>query len=192
MAAAKAGDRVKIVTRDLTSDDAKTGLYYEYFGGLVGTVDRIYDDGSVCLDVDIDSLSEDTRKRHQAMQENERKRWLESLSDEARNRLTAEQKQLKISYKILVSNKDIAPYKGGTPKDTPVSKVKASKADSSAPKDDSAGETSSEEAANTASSESQKAEKEAEVAETQPKRLSEADLAAAEEAFLKSRLSSTE
>ena len=185
MAAAKAGDRVEIVTRDLTSDDAKTGLYYEYFGGLVGTIDRVYDDGSVCLDVDIDSLSEDTRKRHLDMQETERKRWLESLSDEMRNRLTADQKQLKISYKILVSKNDIVPFKGA-PKDTPSSKTKTSKANSANEKIDSAGESSSEEAVNSASSVHVEVEKE-EAADVQPKRLSEADLAAAEEAFLKSR-----
>ena len=184
MAAAKAGDRVKIITRDLTADDAKTGLYYGYFGGLVGTVDRVYDDGSVCLDVDLDSLSEDTRKRHHDMQENERKRWIESLSDEMRNRLTAEQKQLRISYKILVSKNDIEPYKGGPPKDT-TTKPKASKANTSNEKKDSASEPSSEEAVNSASSEQVEIEKEEEI-EDQPKRLSEADLAAAEEAFLKS------
>jgi hypothetical protein len=37
------------------------------------------------------------------------------LSGEARNRLTPEQKQLKLSYKILVSKMDLEPDKGDKP-----------------------------------------------------------------------------
>jgi hypothetical protein len=94
MAATKAGDRVMIVTREVTSDDQKTGLYFSYFGGLTGTIDRAYDDGSVCVDIDLDSMTDDMRERHLAMQEAERQRWISNLSDEVRNRLSAEQKQL--------------------------------------------------------------------------------------------------
>ena len=72
--AVKAGDKVVIVSREVTSDDAKSGLYYAYFGGLTGTVDRVYPDGSVCVDVDLESLSEDARRRHFDMQEAERQR----------------------------------------------------------------------------------------------------------------------
>ena len=116
MAAIKSGDRVKIITRPVGAEDAKSGLYYEYFGGLMGKADRVYDDNSVCVDVDIECLRPETRDRHLAMQENERKRWLESLSDEGRNKLTADQKQLKISYKILVSKTDLEICPGGAPR----------------------------------------------------------------------------
>ncbi len=129
MAAIKSGDRVKIITRPVAAEDARSGLYYEYFGGLVGTADRVYDDNSICMDIDIESLRPETRDRHLAMQENERKRWLESLSDESRNKLTADQKQLKISYKILVSKTDIEIYTGGAPRPA----TKSGKAGSDAP-----------------------------------------------------------
>jgi hypothetical protein len=162
----KAGDRVQVTAREITSDDERTGLYYSYFGGLTGKVDRVYDDNSVCVDIDLESLTEDTRERHLIMQENEQKRWLDGLSGEARNRLTAEQKQLKLSYKILVSEKDLTPIKG----DKPRSGKKAEKAEVSA--EDNAPEGESKGPARTP--------------EPAPKRLSEADLSAAEEEYLRS------
>lgn len=107
MAELTKGIQISIRERAVTADDTRTGLYYQYFGGLTGKVDREYDDGSVCIEVDLESLTEAARKRHLDIQEAERKKWLNSLSDEMRNRLTAEQKQLKINYKILVHKNDI-------------------------------------------------------------------------------------
>ena len=92
------------------------------------------------------------RKRHLGIQEAERRRWLESLSDEMRNRLTAEQKQLKISYKILLSAKDLTT-------EIPARETKP-QAREAKPKDSD---------------------------EHDVKRLSEAEIAAKEEEFLKSR-----
>lgn len=115
MASFKAGDKVRVITRETTADDEKNDLYYSYFGGLTGSVDTIYEDGSVCVDIDLESLSEAARERHLALQEAEKKRWLEGLSGEARGRLTAEQKQLKLSYKILTSVKELEHNKGDKP-----------------------------------------------------------------------------
>jgi len=114
--ALKAGDRVRINSRSVTAEDEKTGLYYSYFGGLTGTVDTIYRDGSVCVNVDLESLSAEARDRHLEMQEAERKKWLDGLSAEVRNRLTPEQKQLALSYKVLVSSNDLEPIEGGKPR----------------------------------------------------------------------------
>lgn len=158
----KSGDRVKIVTRDVAADDVKAGLYYEYFGGLTGVVDRVYDDGSVCVDIDLESLNEDMRERHLAMQETERKRWLDNLSGEVRSRLTEDQRRLTMNYKILVSAKDLEPDKGGKPKGASTARSQA------------AADTIAEDKKGPAK------------APEPPKRLSEADISAAEEAFLKS------
>jgi hypothetical protein len=189
MAAIKAGDRVKVVSREVTNEDSKSGLYYSYFGGLTGSVDRIYDDGSVCIDVDLDSLSDEIRTRHLAMQETEQQRWLSSLSDEVRNRLTAEQKQLKMSYRILVSKNDLEPIGSGKPRGSAKDQHVRNADSSSDP-------TKSSKASGSSSALSQSPTEQLTVqsAKTKPskgeplKRLSEADLAAAEEAFLRSRL----
>lgn len=111
MPSLKSGDRVTIRQRELTADDSRTGLYYAYFGGLTGTVDRVYPDKSVCLIVDMDSLPTAMKDRHLKVQKQERDRWLQGLSDEVRNRLTGEQKQLKMSYNILVGEADLVPLK---------------------------------------------------------------------------------
>ncbi len=182
MTAVKAGDKVRVVTRDVTSEDPKNGLYFAYFGGLTGLVDRVYDDGSVCVDVDLDSLTDEIRERHLQMQETERQRWISGLSDEVRGRLTAEQKQLRMSYKILVSRKDLEPNKGGKPQGE-------TKQDSAATQGKSGDEKGSDTPGPSGSpkAEAAPARPRTTKADEGPKRLSEADLSAAEEAFLRSR-----
>jgi len=190
MAAIKAGDRVKVVSREVTSEDSKSGLYYSYFGGLTGSVDRIYDDGSVCVDVDLDSLSDEIRSRHLAMQETEQQRWLSSLSDEVRNRLTAEQRQLKMSYRILVSKNDLEPIRGDKPRGS-AKDQHVRNADSSSDSTKGSKASGSSSALGQSSTEQpvvQSAKPKLPKQEEPLKRLSEADLAAAEEAFLRSRL----
>ncbi len=173
----KTGDRVSIVDREVDANDVKTGLYYQYFAGLQGTIDRIYDDGSVCVDVDIDSLDPKIRQRHLDTQEAERQQWLDSLSDEVKNRLTAAQKQLKISYKILVSNKDLQACKGG-PNSTGESKKKSSKKEEKSGGADRVAPPPHIEAATTKKENAEEVEV--------LSRKTEADFAAAEEEFLKS------
>lgn len=107
MADLKKGDSVVVATRPVTNEDVKTSLYYAYFGGLAGKVDNVYDDGTVCIEVDLDSLPKEARERHLSIQAAENKRWLDNISDEMRNKLSADQKKLTISYKILVNKNDI-------------------------------------------------------------------------------------
>jgi hypothetical protein len=86
---------------------------------------------------------------------------LDSLAQEARNRLTPEQQQLKMSYKILVSKNDMEPFTGAKPAKKGAPQVKPKPAEE--PK----------QVSGTAASDSE------------PKRLSQADLDAAEEAALR-------
>ncbi len=192
MAAVKAGDRVQIVTREVTNEDQKSGLYYSYFGGLTGTVDRVYDDNTVCIDIDLDSLSEETRERHLQMQENQRKKWLDSLSGEVRNRLTAEQKQLRISYKLLVGHNDVVPYKGDKPRSDKKSTKTESGDESSAANEGparapepGAGQKDGPPAVEEVQEQVTEARSAKKAAEEASRRLSEADLAAREEEYLK-------
>lgn len=173
MAALKAGDKVKVVTREVTAEDKKNGLYYDYFGGLTGTVDRVYDDDSICVDIDLESLTEEARDRHNAIEEAEKNKWLDSLSNEARNRLAPEHLQLRLSHMILINKNDLEPFKGGKPKSG------QDKSEDSASKSD----TSAQGPSGAQSSQEPKTSKKK---EESAKRLSEADLSAAEEKFLKS------
>lgn len=107
----KEGDYVRVIPRECTPADAKNGLFYGYFGGLCGTVVRIYEGDEVCLNVDLETLPPDILKRHIEIQESIKRKWLNGLSNEARNHLTSEEKHFELSYTILVSASDIEKIK---------------------------------------------------------------------------------
>src|SRR5690242_14384280 len=57
------GNYVKVVDREATPADAKSGLFYNHFRNLAGVVDRIYDDGNLCVVVDHATLQRDMLAR---------------------------------------------------------------------------------------------------------------------------------
>ena len=115
MAALKQGDPVFVAEREPTPDDAKNGLYYSHFASLSGSVNRIYDDGTICVDVDVATLPDGIRRRHEDTEKAAKLKWLDGLSGEARGRLSENEKQFRLSYKILVSARDLLTSKGGKP-----------------------------------------------------------------------------
>lgn len=121
MASFKAGDRVKIVDREMTAVDIKSGLFYDYFRNLTGDVDRVYEDGSICVKVDQDSLPADVLKRHKEVQNAVRTRWLNGLGQEQRDRLSETDRTVVLGYNILVGAADLQP----TGKAKPAPKPKA-------------------------------------------------------------------
>lgn len=119
----KEGDYVKIIDREPVSADVKNKTFYPYFCGLAGTVDKIYDT-EVCLKIDLDTLPEDILQRHVSVQESIKRKWLNGLSGEARNRLTSEEKRFELAYTLLVQITDLEKAKPG---DVTRKAVKASK-----------------------------------------------------------------
>ena len=124
----KEGDYVKIVAREVTAADAKSGLYYQHFSGLTGTVDRIYGD-EICISVDPASLPEGILRRHTAIQESIRRKWLDNLSGEARHRLTPEERQFNLAYTILVQSSDLGKAKKGEAQPVAIKSMKPVVAD---------------------------------------------------------------
>ncbi len=171
------GDYVKIVAREVTAADLKSGLYYGHFSGLAGTVDRIYGN-EVCVNVDPDTLPEDVRKRHIDIQESIRRKWLNGLSGEARHRLTPEERQFNLAYTILVQSDDLTKAKKGDVKPVAIKSMKPV-----VPKDEPKAEEPVEAAAEAV--EAPKAAK-AEVKASAPAKKAE-DMSAAELAFLEER-----
>lgn len=110
------GTPVRIADRETGSADVKSGLFYPYYRGLTGTVTKEYGDGTVSLSVDAGSLPEEIRKRHQTGTEAMRTKWLEGLSDEARNKLSAAEKKFSLRYSLLVALEDLTVI--GAPADT--------------------------------------------------------------------------
>ena len=103
----KEGDRVRIADREATAEDVKTGLFQNHFRGLVGVISKVYSAEEAAIDVDQASLSESIATRHSEMQEQMKNKWLDGLSDDARNKLTPKERDFKLRYSVLVSLKDL-------------------------------------------------------------------------------------
>ena len=101
------GDRVQIVDREATPEDVKTSLFFNHYRGLVGTVQKIYATEEVSIEVELTSLPEAVVQRHTDVQEQMKSKWLDGLSEEARNRLSDAEKDFRLHYTILVSLKDL-------------------------------------------------------------------------------------
>jgi hypothetical protein len=106
----KTGDRVVVATREQTASDIKSGLYYSHFAGLRGSILKLYGEEASVL-VDTDTLPDEVGTRHKEGEKAMRQRWLDGLSEEAKNRMSAREKEFHLNYSVLVSLSDISPDK---------------------------------------------------------------------------------
>lgn len=115
----KEGDRVQVVDRAATAADIKSNMFYNHYRNLVGTVQKVYESsGDVSVTVDEASLPEAIAIRHNDVRQGMKTKWLEGLSEEARNRLTDQEKDFTLRYTILVAPKDLIPSSQPTPDGT--------------------------------------------------------------------------
>lgn len=108
-----AGDRMSIVSRESGPADIKSMLYYPHYAGLWGEVAKVYADGTASINIDPDALPAEVRDRHVKGTEAMRLDWLDKLSNEARNKLSAAEKKFNLRYAVLVSTQDLAPLGDG-------------------------------------------------------------------------------
>ena len=108
------GDRIRVTDREQTAADIKSQLFYDHYRGLIGTIAKIYNDGTASVNVDQQALPKEIGKRHNDTAVGIRQKWLDGLSDEARNKLSAAEKSFSLRYTIIVSQSDIEPYSGDT------------------------------------------------------------------------------
>ena len=101
------GTPIRLAERETVGADTKSGLFYPYYRGLTGTVTKDYGDGTVSVSVDASSLPEEIRVRHQTGTEAMRTKWLDGLSDEARNKLSAAEKKFSLRYSLLAAKEDL-------------------------------------------------------------------------------------
>ncbi len=101
------GDAVQIADRDTTAADTKSGLFYPHYRGLTGTLTKLYGDGTANITVDPESLPAEIRARHQAGTTAMRQKWLDGLSDEARNKLSGAEKKFSLRYSLLAGVSDL-------------------------------------------------------------------------------------
>lgn len=103
----KEGDRVQIVDREANADDVKSGLFYNHYRGLTGIVQKIYASNEVAVEIEQESLPEAVAHRHEDVQEQMKTKWLDGLSEEARNRLSDKEKDFRLRYTVLVTLSDL-------------------------------------------------------------------------------------
>lgn len=108
------GDRIRLVTREAVPADLKSGLYYNYFGGLTGVIRKVYSPDSVVVEIEQESLTTDIRRRHHDIRDQMKTKWLDGLSEEGRSRLTERERDFHLRYVILTAMKDLEPLEGPT------------------------------------------------------------------------------
>ncbi len=106
------GQRVRVTQREITPEDTKTGSLYDYMRGLTGTIQKVYGTGQVGVEIDLEALPSTIRERHTGVQEAMRTRWMDGLSEDAKNRLTEPEKIFRLRYTLLLNNADVEPYDG--------------------------------------------------------------------------------
>ena len=107
MAKLQDGDRVRIVTREVADDDMKSGLYYAHYAGMTGLIQKYYNANEISVEVEMESLTKDIRKRHDDVRDQMKTKWLDGLSEEGRGKLTEREKDFNLRYVILVAEKDL-------------------------------------------------------------------------------------
>jgi hypothetical protein len=107
----KEGDRVQIRAREAQGKEAHEGRYAPHLANAVGTVLKVYAPQEIAVDLDLESLPDAIRQRHAEQQTRMHERWLNSLSEEARNRLTDDEKSFHLRYVALLAEDDLLPLK---------------------------------------------------------------------------------
>jgi hypothetical protein len=110
----KEGQSIKFIPREANSE-ARVVSYYDFYSNLQGTVTKLYDDGTAAVIIDRASLPDDARDRHEKSERDMRDKWMRSLSEEDRNKLSDIQKQFNLRYTLLVSTTDLIDIKATPP-----------------------------------------------------------------------------
>lgn len=107
MAKWKAGDKVRVVARDVSEEDRKRNRYFEHMAGLSGTVQNVYSDTEVAVKVDSESMSKITADVHRVGTQRMRDKFLGSISEEQKKTLTKEELEFDANYVLLVQASDL-------------------------------------------------------------------------------------
>ncbi len=115
----KEGERVQIVDREANAEDVKSGLFYNHFRGLTGTIQKVYSTQEIVVEVEQESLTDAIAARHNDVQEAMKAKWLDGLSEEAKGRLTEKERDFRLRYSLLVHASDLkAPVAAAIPPGT--------------------------------------------------------------------------
>lgn len=119
----KPGDRVKIVKRQVTKEDRESSTYFAHLAGLTGTVQNVYSDDEIAVQIDPGAFPPLLQELHAEAVRRMQAKFLDSLSEEQRNKLSEEEKKFHANFVVLVGAKDLE--RG--PKTAPKVKAKGAK-----------------------------------------------------------------
>ncbi len=101
------GDRVKIKTREVTEDDRKSNRYFDHMGGLLGTVQNIYGEKEIAVQIDHDSLSKASKDVHKEATNRMRQKFVDNVSEVQRKELTKDELEFETHFMLLVDSNDL-------------------------------------------------------------------------------------
>ncbi len=100
------GDHVVIISRPQTPADIKSSLYFPHYANLRGVVLKLFGEEASVL-VDRESLPNAVRTRHEETEKQERRRYLDRLSEEVRGRASERERNFELNYAVLVGVSDL-------------------------------------------------------------------------------------
>ncbi len=103
----KPGDRVQIVEREVNRDDRQAGTYFGHLAGLTGTVASYYAADEVAVKIDETTFSNVLAGTHKEAVKRMRAKFLDSLGEEQKRRLSKEDKQFSANHVVLVHSEDL-------------------------------------------------------------------------------------
>lgn len=101
------GDRVRVKARVVTDEDRKRNRYFEHMAGLIGTVQNVYSDFEVAVQVDPASLGPVTASAHRTANQRMRDRFLDDMSEAQKKLFTKEELEFETHYVLLVQGSDL-------------------------------------------------------------------------------------
>jgi hypothetical protein len=107
MSLLKEGDHVQIVRRPVTAQDRKSGRYFEHMAGLKGIVQNIYGPDEIVVKIEPECLNEIAKDVHEKSVVRMREKFLGSLSEEQKSKLTPEELNFSAHYVLLVRSEDL-------------------------------------------------------------------------------------
>lgn len=107
MAQWKTGQKVQVVNRKVTAEDKAKSRYFEHMAGARGEIQSVYEDGTVAVQVDVDSVGETPRGVHRTATLKMREKFANTISEEQRKALTKEELEFDTHYVLLVRGEDL-------------------------------------------------------------------------------------
>jgi hypothetical protein len=107
MAGWKEGDRVRVVQRPLTDQDAPVHAFFQHMQGMTGTVESVYSKDEVAVKVDLGCLPAIQAGVHKAATARMREKFVESVGEEAKKGLEKEELDFVPHYVLIVRSADL-------------------------------------------------------------------------------------